>query len=223
MSAHLDADRLGELHDAAPDDPRRRHLLECARCRALMRAHDDFVGDLSAPAGARLVEAERALGAFLEREIGHWRPAPASARPAWIEWLWTPAARPAWAFACAAVIAGGTLLVIQARGPSPVVLRGAPPVAPGSELELLAPEFEGDAVMLHWRPAQEADAYLVRFFSEGLEEIGRAGPTPEPSITVRLSEAAPGAGRGEAVLYRVVALARGDEVGTSALGTLRVR
>jgi len=223
MSAHLDPDRLGELHAAAPDDPRRRHLRECARCRALMRAHDDFVGDAPAPAGARLAEAEQALGAFLEREIGHGRPAPAPARPAWLDRLWTPAARPAWAFACAAVIAGGALLVLQARGPQPVVLRGAPPVAPGSELELLAPEFEGDAVMLHWRPAREADSYLVRFFSVGLEEIGRAGPTPEPSITVRLQDAAPGTRPGEAVLYRVVALARGDEVGTSALGTLRAR
>ena len=223
MNAHLDPARLDELQTAPPDDPRRAHLRDCSRCRALLRAHDDFIGEAPAPAGARLAEAERALGAFLEREIANPRPAPAPARPSWLDWLWAPAVRPAWAVAVAVLVAGGALLLMRSGDPRPVVLRGAPPVAPGSELELLAPGIEGDAVTLRWRAAHEADAYVVRLYSIGLEEIGRVGPTAQTSITVRLSEKAPGARRGEQVLYRVVALTRGDEIGNSALGTIPPR
>ena len=223
MSGHLDPAHLGDLKAAPATDVRHAHLRECARCRALLRAHDDFVGDAPPAAGARLAEAERALGDWIAREIGGVPRPAAPARRKWLDGWWAPAARPALALACAAAIAGATLLLMQARGPQPVVLRGAGPAARGAVVELLAPELVGGAVTLHWRAAREADAYRVRFFSLGLEEIGRAGPTIQTSITVPLQQAAPGARAGDAVLYRVIALARGDEIAVSALGTLRLR
>ena len=224
MTAHLDAATLDELRDAPASDPRREHLRDCARCRAMMRAHDDFVESRAVPAGARLAEAERALSAFIEREIG---PAslPVRGRPRVSIWdrLLAPAARPAWALAAFALLAGGALIVTRARAPEPVVLRGAPPVAPGAELELLPQEKTGDAVTLRWRPAREADAYLVRLYSVELDEIGTLGPLGSPSATIRPRDVAPGVKPGGTVLSRVVALTRGDEIGASALGTLEVR
>lgn len=226
-------ERLGELIDLPEEDPRRRHLGECPRCRALFAAYaefrdpgTDFPADDVADAEKRMREAlRRAIEGPVEAGKGPARtPFPGrKERPRLVRFL-----RPA------ALIAAGLLIVVvgyrvvEQRGADdgPLVLRGAreeaeAPVASGIELEQPV-TLPDRGVELRWVSHEETGAYRVHLYTAGIEEITPARDVTEARLVVRPGEIARGLAPGTVLLWRVAALREGDEVALSPLGSFQV-
>jgi hypothetical protein len=133
-------------------------------------------------------------------------------------WL-APVPRPALAVATiVAALVVSALAVTRPWQPRPSVIRGTPRI----ELALDAPRYDSDGgVRLSWRGSPGSESYVVRFFSVGLEPIGEVPAGPESALNLSPSQLPQTFSRGESVLYRVVALRGGDELATSAAGTIR--
>ncbi len=65
-----EAAKLEYFFTLPDDDPQRKHVDQCARCRALWKSYRAFITANELPAEARATEADQKLSAFLVREIG---------------------------------------------------------------------------------------------------------------------------------------------------------
>ncbi len=225
----IEPEELEETLALPEDDPRRGHLATCPKCRALVGSHALF---LSAEGGdePHVRKADAQLTAFRERMLGldPAGAAPAPARQAksppgpWWQALLAPAARPAWAFAAIAVLAGAVVLW-NSRGPAP----GTPTTLRGGTAEpmrLHPPDYRPDGgVEISWEPFAGADHYEVRFFSTALTELGRCPAVTSNSARITSSGLPRDSTHIGVVLYRVFALRGGDEVAQSPVGTLQER
>ncbi len=228
MKEHcIEAEDLERVMGLGAEDPRRKHLDDCPRCRALMAAYSDFLKPARALPGADLQDADARLKSSFDREIA--REGRAS-RPATRRMRWSPprpfgptALWPVWA-AAAAVIVVGVLYVVHQVGPGPdrLVLRGAPQGSSRpAALVLYPPKSVAGGLELRWRSAPGADTYQVRLFGSDLSERARLGPFADTAVVLRPAELASGIAPGTLLLWRVVALHAGDEIATSPVGQLR--
>jgi len=220
----FDASEIAAVLDLGPDDPRRRHLAECPRCRALALSFQEFLAPESVPDGARPAEAVRRLSRVVADETAAPTRAgmgsPAAGGPmGWFGRLWLrPPVRTAWAMAALVVVAGGVFLAVHTRQGREPVLRG--PQAAVLALQPVRLEPDG-ALRLCWAPLAGAERYQVRLYSTALAEVVRLEPVTVPEAVLRRSALPRGIPPGTALLWRVAALRGGDDIAQSPVGTLR--
>lgn len=218
---------LGEVLALPKTDPRRVHLRDCPRCRALVLAYDGFMAEDGA---ASYGESERhALDSARERLLGWKEPAPepqvresrsapGHAGPSLWSRLLSPAFRPALALAAVVVVVAAVALMRQQGAPSPGVLRALGP----QPLALAEPRYSPDgSVRLAWRGVANAGAYEVRFYSTVLESLGVVAAGPDTSVSIDAARMPAAYGRSQPVLYRVAALQGRDELAASATGEIQ--
>ena len=191
-----DLDRLGDSPDA------RTHAEECPRCHELLESYRSFMAT-ELKEGSNAEDAELRLGDFLESLL--------APRPKTRPRLLRPVG---WTVAAAAAV---TLFFVWPRGTELVdtpVLRdqGATP------LGLQAPVVLEGSWRLRWGAVDAADAYEVRLYTTGLDELRRIGPMTETEVLVDFPDE-----ETATLLWRVIALRGGDEIERSAVGTLSER
>jgi hypothetical protein len=227
MTNHcVDVEQIEGLLALSDDDPRRRHLDQCPRCKPILTSYLAFL-EADATAGADPAEAESRLAGYLETVTGHSpdrRTETVTGNDGFISKL-TRALflRPAWAAAALVVVAAGILWWSPWSQPQRV-LRDAPQGVPGAgtALDLHTPQIQtGGVILLTWEPLEGADAYQVRLYGEDLAEIVRFHPTGAPSLSVDPSTL-PG-DTPAVVLWRVAALQGGDEISISEPAPLQFR
>lgn len=214
------AEELSDILDLEEADPRRRHLDECPRCRALLSEYRDFLKPPQEMPGTNLEDAGSRLREVLEREIREGEPSSPVKRI--IESRTFRMVMAVAATICVIIIAYSFK---EDRPPESdgIVLREEPGAGREDEIALrpVQPLSEG-AVKLSWRTAAGADAFKVYFFSAELEELAVLGPQTESSIVLQPGEIPGLPGSGTLLLWRVGALKEGDEIASSPLGTLRL-
>lgn len=207
----------------APDDPARRHLKDCARCRARVAAVAAFVQAQVPPEGARPDDADRRLAAILDQEIyGRSSGSPARRGPresregglgSILRMLWRPALRPVWAIGFVVL----AVVTVRELGPSRddrIILREDGKRAASAPLPMEPITDASGRLTLRWSPYAEATHYTVVLLGEDLEERGRidAGGNTScalPDETSSLLRA------GSHMFWRVIAQRDGDTVASS--------
>ena len=193
---------LPDPSDLPADDPRRRHLETCPRCRGRVAARELFLtpgdtGDLEGLAAAD-AELARRLEAALARPT---QAAGVSSR------------RRFW-YALAAILALGTvgLTVSEIQrlreGSLPRVgerLRGD---EPATQVEVTAGE---QGLRLSWAAAPPAETYLFRFLGADLADVGQRVAS-RSSLALAVSDLPAGG-----VFCQVFALSHGDTLARSAI------
>jgi hypothetical protein len=229
---HLTPAEIAAASGLREDDPRRRHMDACARCRTLRVRYEQFVAQPAHVPAADLRDAEARLAEFLASAIA---PANATVRPfdagptsrrrAWgrgaLAWLGAPA------FAAAAVaLVAVTVFVVQRPGglgsrPSGV-LRGQAIGGPDGAMQRLAPVMiSGRRLELRWRGVPTADRYEVRLYSPELGALAVVGTSRE-TVFVLAPGTVAGAAAGDTLLWRVSALHGEVRLAQSDLGIVRM-
>lgn len=204
--------RVEELADAlaaSPDDPRRRHLAACPRCRALAAEFEGFMVQEQGDDGLSSAEVTR-LDAALKREmtggdqpVGNSRPR-TTGLSRW--WVAVPA--------LAAVIA---LFFVFPRsgdlGPHRPILRGGE--QPETQLILNPVTDTGTGMaLLSWQAMDGIDAYEVQLLAGDLSRLLVLPPAPG---TVREVAWASVRGAEPCRFWRVVGYREGGQVIQSEL------
>ena len=222
---------LGDVLALPASDPRRAHLDTCPRCRALVLSYEAFLSPDPEHAALYGAAEKQALDAERERLLGtpsgdagpaagRRRGEPTGTATAWWTPLFAPRLRPAWALAAVAVVA--TLVVLLPRGRDAELGREVRGLA-DRPLALAEPVFDAGSVRLAWRGAAGAERYEVRFFSAALEPVASVDAGADTTVSVTAERLPAAFGRGELVLYRVVALLDGDELAVSETRPLQER
>jgi hypothetical protein len=131
-------------------------------------------------------------------------------------------ARPVWAAAAVVLVAAVALVWWQPWERDEIVLRSDRTSLPGAPQLSLGPvvELEDGGMRLSWKPVEGAEYYVIRIRIPDLTEIARFGPVPDTSFVVHRSMLPPEAP--PVVLWRVVALRDGDEIGRSRPASLEL-
>lgn len=227
MSERPDLDALLALPES---DPRLQALEPADHAR--LRALREFVAPGEVPSGARLGEAEARLAARLEAELGlpvggagAQSSAAATSAPAkaagdsgrgFFRSLVAPAWRPAFALAALLVVAGGVWM-FRASTREPAILRGPRAGAPegGIESSRQPMRLPGGALELEWQALPGATRYTIVFLSADLDEIARIPNLTETRCVLDPARLPSGLDKGEQVLWHVVGMRDGDEIGRS--------
>jgi len=216
----IDIELIPDTLELPSDDSRRRHVETCSRCSAVLASYQAFMKEETV-AGADPEAAHTRLTAFVESEIGVTReegesPARSSDPPRkglLSRVTGTFFMRPAMAAAALVIVAAGVLWW-RPWAPEEIVLRGSTPAGEIQPLVLSAPQIlSEDEVVLDWTPMDGADSYQVHLYDEDLNTIVLFEPTVETTLVISRSVIpadAPGV-----LIWRVVALQKGDEIGSS--------
>ncbi len=213
---------LAEVLRLDPDDPRRRHLEECPRCRARVAAFRSFMEMEPIPAGANREDARRRLDAAIHAGVGPHEGRAASHPSTWWQGLLRPAWRPALGLAVAVL-----LTVVLVRGPADrgrlgeMMLRGAGPGAQVTAVPTATWSADG-SVALRWPAVAGADGYRVLIYNQDLEEIAQLEAGRESTLTVSAGQLAGLTPARAALFWRVAALQHGDPTSVTAPATLRL-
>jgi hypothetical protein len=182
----LELEDIADLASLPEDDPRRRHVAECPRCRTLARRFRDFLAPAPLPPEADAEAAGRMLRRRLSTALPELAPAleaddraahdrAATARPGRGDRRGLPVARPLLAVAAVLVACLGLLAVrnqlTQPDAPASLersILRGED-LRPAA-LELAA---TGQGLDLLWGQPADTDASQAVFFDGNLDEIAR--------------------------------------------------
>jgi hypothetical protein len=209
---------LGGVADLAPDHPVRLHLSSCARCQARWKAYLSFLADKDPIPGARDEAAGEVLAGLIDLQFGTAAPVRRVRRSPFDRWkgrflILTPAA--------AVIVVALLILGHGERGRAPEqVLRGPETAAIfGLEIPVVQPDGR---LRLAWRALAGADAYRVRVFNTGLDRVFESPAQSETTLVLTPSEFRPAGPPGSPLLWRVIALRRGEEMGMSDAGTLRM-
>jgi hypothetical protein len=212
---------FAELLRLDAQDPRRRHLEQCPRCRARMMAFRSFMEMEPAPVGADREDARRRLVAAIRREtlrsVGRAGPR----RSIWQRRLPWPVWKPALGLVAAALLIVVLLRAAGDRGPqAPLMLRGANPTEAVARVPAATWAADGSAV-LRWPAVPAADGYRVLVFDQDLQEIARLDAAGDTSLVLSPARLAALAPSGAALFWRVAALRQGDQISLSPPATLR--
>ena len=207
MECRRDIQEIANLAGLPLDDPRRRHLDECPRCRGLAEAQALFLqpgdtDDLDALGTADALLQERLASALDQQPARSGRPRRRR--------LWLAAA--AVLAVCAVGLAADDLLRRRLLAPPQVGerLRG------DEQTDDLIVTSRGGALHLTWSSAPAADTYRFVFLDAASHEIG--GRTVDPATGGQAAceisrEDLPGAVR----FYQVYAISYGDTVARSSI------
>jgi hypothetical protein len=213
-------ERLAEIAQLAPTDPRRAHLAECPRCRAQLALYQRFLDPGPVPAGADLADARGRISRSIEREMTRAAAATGGTRPrASFRHVLASLARPAWkpALALGAIALAG-IAILNWTGIYPPAGNEEPTYREqgnaGAEVPVLSePTCEADgSVVLHWTACVGADSYEVILYGTDLQEKARF-----PVGSALLWRLRPGEidRAREASFVAVSARSGGDEIGRS--------
>lgn len=157
------------------EDPRRRHLEACPRCRNLARAYAEFLDPGPLDASVDLAEADAELARRLALTLPAAAPRPA-ARPRrlgrLLEWPTRPANALRLAAGAALALAGLLLLTDPARHRD-IELPERRGELRGDETELLTAVFLPAGVELRWSPPAADREAIVLLFDAELAELAR--------------------------------------------------
>ncbi len=218
--ACIPVSEIGLAAAAPPDDPRRRHLETCSRCRALSREYQSFMNPAPLPSDARSDWAATALSRRLAQEIGTPGGAIVALRPRRPLSALPP--RSLWAAAAVLVACAGIFLARDLTGglnprvpPGPAILRGEAdaPLA----LSVTPTAGAPDVWHLAWTTPADADASVIVLYDAALRELGRQDLGPAVTLTLD-PRAWPAAS--EAAYVGVVFLDGGDEIGRTSARAL---
>jgi hypothetical protein len=224
----IEVERIPEVLELPADDPTRRHVEMCARCSVILASYQTFIKE-EMVAGADPDDAKVRLTAFLSSEIGAPREAvdevPGAKEPLQRgllpRFMKTLFMRPAWVAALLIIIAAG-ILWWRPWTPDETVLRGPSRRGVSQALTLSAPQrLSGGGIRLEWTPMAGADNYQVRIYDNNLNEIARLEPESGTSLIIDLSLLP--VDTPDEVIWRVVALEGGDEIGSSDPASLVLR
>lgn len=204
--------QLATVMKLPADDPRRRHLQRCPRCASrlliyqrCLSAVEDDVADPEAADEHLSAVMKAAIAGNRERDVFNAR---VTRRVL---------GRPVWVVAALFVLAAAvywwkpwTTDQTVLRGP------GLPPQVRLEGWELLP----GQNVQLAWRGVAGADGYLVHLRSASLEPIAVFGPVSDTTYAFHPDSLPPGTPR--VLLWRVIAVRSGDEIGRSQPASLEL-
>jgi len=169
-------------------------------------------------AGADPDDAHARLTAFVASEIGAPGESAADAKDPGRKGLLSRLTeglfmRPAWVAAALVILAAGVLWWAPWT-PDEIVLRGRTTSDVSQPLTLSTPRaLSGGGIRLEWTPMPVAESYQVVLYDKEFNEVARFEPTNETTLDIdrsMLPADAPGV-----LIWRVVALQRGDEIGAS--------
>jgi len=207
------------------DDLRRVHVEMCPRCSAFLASYQSFVNE-EAVAGADPDDAHARLTAFVASEIGAPQETAAGAKGPTRKGFLSRVTeglfmRPAWVAAALVVVAAGVLWWAPWTTDE-TVLRGSKPADVSQPLVLSEPQkLSAGGVRLEWTSMSGADSYQVVLYDKDFNEIARLEPTNRTTLDIdrsMLPSDSPGS-----LVWRVVALQRGDEIGASDPAFLELR
>jgi len=214
----MDIERIPDVLDLPEDDSRRRHVEGCPRCSVILASYRAFMRE-EAVAGTDPENADARLTAFLASKIGAPGQAAATAKNESVSkrllscFTQAVSLRPVWVSALLVIVAAG-LWWWQPWTQDRTVLRGSTPAALPQPLGLKAPEkLSGGATRLEWTPMTGADSYQVCIYDRDLKMVSRLRPAHETTLVVDRSMLP--ADAPSTLIWRVVALERGDEIGWS--------
>lgn len=200
MSPHqcYTLDELVDAREAAENDPRRRHLELCPRCRAALAEYLEFADPAPLPQEADVEDAGWRLDAFRKARLEQDN----IIRP----WFRRPLTMLA-GLAAVVVLAAGLPRFLSDHGapPAEIILRDLG----DQEFALLAEATSEPSGEVHWtwQAVTGADAYEVRLFDSSLALL----LTVPAGNALELTLTAPAA----AVAWQVAALRAGDELARS--------
>jgi hypothetical protein len=224
-------DRAGAWPD---DDPRRLHIDNCPRCRALLASYRAFVEPSDAPPGADPAAAKRALAATLAHVIMR-DPGSAprfealrgrvDARGRWARWWDGPILRPALALAAGIMLTIGALELADLREPSAPdgVLRGEPGAESAVVINATLEFDSAGTAHIRWDPLSIADAYRVVVFDATLQKVTDWEVGSATALAVDLRTDTRFSPRQGPLFWAVVASQNGDEIARSRLENLPQR
>jgi hypothetical protein len=212
----IDVEQIASVLELPADDPRRRHVDSCPRCRNIARSYAAFMRVETPPEANPEAARERLAQVILgmARETGVSETASRStydvgrkaARWGW--WLrWRRGAGP---LVAAAVITLLAILLWQDHRTEPPVLRNERPAGEATLSLRPAEAVAGGGVRLTWSRAQGADRYQVRVFNSELDEVYRHAAIADTAVVINLSKIPipPGS---PGLVWRVEAF-RGDDI-----------
>ncbi len=164
MESCFDIRKIPDLARLSTEDPRRRHLAECPRCRGLAEAQALFLapGDTSDLAGLAQADAELQSRLAATLALPSTAASPLRGRRRWL-------ALAAVLTVCALGLTTGEVLRLrQGKMPRPGEnLRG------DDALSGVTVAVQEDVLQLTWPDAPTADSYLYIFLGADLAETGR--------------------------------------------------
>jgi hypothetical protein len=215
---------IGQFDDVLrlPDgDPRRRHLETCPKCSSQLALYRQFTA-AEAIGGAKPEEADARLAEVMRKAIyeGSAAADDRSRSGFFARFFGAIVTKPAWGAVAAALLLAVAVAWWQPWTTEQPVLRGSDTSPAGLlRVQLVRPDTLADgSLRLAWNSLENAENYVVRIRNLELEEIATFGPVSDTTLVVRrsmLPKDAP-----SIVLWRVVAMHDGDEIGRSRPASL---
>jgi hypothetical protein len=222
----IDVERIATVLELPGEDPRRRHVESCPRCRNLARSYTEFMraemGPAARPDAARDRLAEVILDAAGKMDV------PEAARQEAPELRLESAPTrwwSSWRLRSASLVAATAAITLLAvilwpdHSTVPPLLRDDRVPRAGT-LSLLPAEAVTDGhVGLTWTRAHGADRYEVRVYSSELDEIYRHPAVTDTSVVIRLSDIPTPPGS-PGLVWRVYAFRGSDVIAVSPPGAI---
>jgi hypothetical protein len=181
MERCLPPEDLARILALPADDPARRHVDGCPRCRTLARRFQDFLAPSPLPPAAGATAAGKELRQRLDAALPgprmligqRWKPGSGTGGPA--RSLRRRPARPWYAMAAVLVLAVGFLAIRHQLLAPDGLPGGQAPVLRGGQTQPEAPRLleDSDGIKLTWQPHPETDRAVIVVLDGDLGEITR--------------------------------------------------
>ena len=212
------AEEIGEILESGPDDPRRPHIEECPRCRALAGEYREYIETGRSFPGPDLFEANRKIRKAIGGGGSLGRAGAGGARGRLFA---SPYVRPALVAVAAFLVAFGVYSLMIAFTPEGQKFITPKEVATlpvdDSPLAPQPPVPVDGGVVLSWNGVKFAKSYDVIVLSEMLVQVARFGPFTDASFTLREKEIE-GISKGTPLVWRVEVRYRNGDRGISTIG-----
>lgn len=209
-------ERLVEIAELPPGDPRRRHLEDCPRCQARLADYGDFMaGAAEVPAehfDDAMAHLERALAEEIHPDVKPFRPAPG--RP----FLNRPAVRGALALAAVLLLAISLNGLWTRPDPPDIRLRAPEGAGPGRTFEPgSARRLPGGDLSLSWQSYPGAEDYVVRILGADLSPRAELPAGADTSLRLAATRLRELLGDETLFAWQVLARSGGDTLARTAV------